>query len=278
MPSQLKFRLNSQFLLWCFLLTLLIIVTIPIFWAVLGGFKTNMEISNHPFALPKTWSFDNFIGAWEFGNFKTYSWNSAVITIGGMAVVVLTACPAGYAFAQLRFRMRDPLFYVFLLGLALPAQAIIIPLFYHMKSMGLINTHTGVVLASAAMALPFSVFLMRNTMRDIPPEMRESAFADGAGEWRTYFSIILPIAKPGVVALLVFTFMNIWNDFMIPLVLLVTNNKFTLSLGLLSFQSELLSDYGLVFGGTVISMIPSIIVFLIFQRQFVEGMSEGAVK
>ena len=278
MVSRLKLLRHPQFLIWSFLLVLLLIVTVPIFWAVLASFKTNMEIVNKPFALPKSWNFDNYIGAWELGNFKAYFWNSAIITIGGMILVVVVACPAGYAFAQIKFKGNSFLFYLFLLGMALPVQAIIIPVFYQLKSMGLVDSLTGVVLVSAGLALPFSIFLMRNTMKDIQKELRESAYVDGASEWRTFFSIMLPLAKPGVVALLVFTFMSIWNDFLLPLVLLISNDKFTLSLGLLSFQGENSTNFGLIFGGTVISMIPSIIVYLIFQRQFVEGLSEGSVK
>ncbi|OXM17003.1 carbohydrate ABC transporter permease [Paenibacillus herberti] len=269
---------NPQILLWAVLLVLLAIVTVPIFWAILASFKTNMEIVNQPFSLPKTWNFDNYVKAWNLGNFNSYFWNTTLITIGGMVLVLVVACPAGYAFAQMKFKGNNLLFYLFLLGMALPVQAIIIPVFYQLKTFGLVDSLSGVVLVSAGLALPFSVFLMRNSMKDIQKELRESAYVDGASEWRAFFSIMLPLAKPAVVALLVFTFMSIWNDFLLPLVLLISNDKFTLSLGLLSFQGENSTNFGLIFAGTVISMIPSIIVYLIFQRQFVEGMSEGAVK
>lgn len=269
---------NPQVLLWTVLLVLLAVVTLPIFWAVLASFKTNMEIVNQPFSLPKSWSFDNYAKAWDLGNFNTYFWNTAIITLGGMLVVLIVACPAGYAFAQIKFKGNNLIFYLFLLGMALPVQAIIIPVFYQLKSIGLVDSLSGVVLVSAGLALPFSVFLMRNTMKDIQKELRESAYVDGASEWKAFFSIMLPLAKPAVVALLVFTFMSIWNDFLLPLVLLISNENFTLSLGLLSFQGENSTNFGLIFAGTVISMIPSIIVYLIFQRQFVEGMSDGAVK
>lgn len=275
---RLYFRRHSEWVLWALLAVLLAMVCLPIVWAVLGSFKTNAEIVGSPFSLPKSWSLDNFTGAWQMGDFSAYFGNSAVIAIGSMALVVLAACPAGYAFAQIRFPGHKWIFYLFLIGMAMPVQAIIIPLFYQLKSLGLVNTLTGVVLVSSGLALPFSVFLMRNTMKDVPKQLRESAYIDGAGEWRTFFSIVLPLARPGIVALLVFTFMSTWNDFLLPLVLLVTEDKFPVALGLLSFQGENGSNLGYIFGGTVISMIPSIVVYLIFQRQFVEGMSAGAVK
>lgn len=278
MIALLKRRTSSQLMLWITLMALLLLIASPILFAILASFKTNIEIFTSPFSLPKSWSFDNIVNAWNLGNFKTYFLNSAFVTIIGMIIVVLVACPAGYAFAQLTFRGNNILFYLILLGMALPVQAIIIPIFYQLRSMGLVDSLSGVTLVSAGLALPFSIFLMRNTFRDVPKELRESSTIDGASEWRTFLSVMLPLAKPGVVALLIFTFMNIWNDFLLPLVLLTSQENFTISLGLYSFQGEQATNYALIFGGTVISMIPSIIVFLIFQRSFVEGMSEGANK
>ncbi|WP_159882038.1 carbohydrate ABC transporter permease [Paenibacillus puerhi] len=278
MRSGWSIQRNSQLILLIFLTLLLLLTIAPIFWAVLGSFKSNFEIVNHPFSLPSSWKWDNFIGAWELGNFKAYFLNSAFITVLGMILVGLVACPAGYAFAHFSFKGRDFLFYLFLIGMQLPVQAVIIPVFYQLKAMGLVDSLLGVTLVSAAEALPFSIFLMRNTFKDVPKELRESAWVDGATEWRTYLSIMLPLAKPGVVALLVFTFMNIWNDFLTPLVLLISNENFTLSLGLYSFTGENATNFSLIFAGTVISMIPSIVVYLIFQRQFIEGMSAGSVK
>ncbi|WP_066160305.1 carbohydrate ABC transporter permease [Halalkalibacter krulwichiae] len=278
MANLAKKQISGQRALILSLSVLLLFMIAPIIYAVLASFKTNMEIFSSPFALPQTWSFDNIISAWHVGNFQQYFFNSAFVTIGGMALVALVACPAGYAFAQLSFRGNNLVFYLILLGMALPVQAIIIPIFYHLRGMGLVDTLTGLTLVSAGLALPFSIFLMRNTFRDVPKELRESAMIDGAGEWKTYWKIMLPLAKPGVVALLIFTFMNIWNDFLLPLVLLMSQQKYTISLGLYSFQGEMATNYALIFGGTVISMVPSIIVYLIFQRSFVDGMSSGASK
>jgi ABC-type glycerol-3-phosphate transport system permease component len=271
-------RKVSQIILWGLLFIALVITVIPLLWTVAGAFKTNFEILDDPFSLPKTLDFKNIIQAWQLGNFKTYFFNSAFITIFSMIIVILTACPAGYAFAQMKFKGNNIVFYLFILGLAIPVQAIIIPIFYQLKSMGMVNTLTGVTLVSSSLALPFSIFLMRNSFKDVPVELREAAYIDGASEWKTYFTVMLPLAKPAVVALLVFTFMHIWNDFLLPLVLLIDDSKYTIAVGLYSFQGEFASDYGIIFGGTLISMVPSIIVYLIFQRQFIEGMSSGANK
>jgi ABC-type glycerol-3-phosphate transport system permease component len=268
----------SQKILWAVLLSLLFLVVAPLLWLILGVFKTNAEIFGSPFALPESWKLDNIISAWQLGNFQTYIGNSTIITVGGMLLVFLVACPAGYALAQLKFRGNQWLFYFFLLGLAVPVQSIIIPIFYQLKALGLINELLGIILVSVAIAIPFSVFLMRNSFKDIPSEMREAAIMDGASEWRCFITIMLPMAKPGIVTLMVFTFMSIWNDFMLPLVLLIDNSKYTLALGLYSFNQENVTNYGLIFGGTLISMIPSLIVYFIFQRHFTSGMTAGSGK
>lgn len=269
---------SKQKTLWTILFVLLLFMVAPIVWVILGAFKTNAEIFGQPFALPKSWDFSNLKDAWVIGKFGQYILNSAYITIGGMFLVFLVAGPAGYALAQMKFRGRSLWFFYFLIGLAIPVQSIIIPIFFQLKSMSLLDTLTGVMLVSAAIALPFAVFLMRNSFRDVPKEIREAAIVDGASEWRSYFSVMLPMAKPGVVTMMVFTFMQIWNDFMIPLVLLISDSNFTVALGLYAFNQEQSTQYSLVFGGTLISMIPSIIVYLIFQRQFVAGMAAGGGK
>lgn len=269
---------TGQIMITTILTVLLFVVIAPIIYAVLASFKTNMEIFSSPFSLPNNWNFQNIIDAWNVGNFQKYILNSMLVTVGGMLLVSIVACPAGYAFSKLTFKGNNILFYSILLGMSLPVQAIIIPIFFQLRSMGLVNTLIGLTLVSAAIALPFSIFLMRNTFRDVPREMRESAMMDGAGEWKTFITVMLPLAKPGLVALLIFTFMEIWNDFLLPLVLLMSQNKYTISLGLYSFQGEMATNYALIFGGTVISMIPSIIIYLIFQRSFIEGMTTGANK
>jgi ABC-type glycerol-3-phosphate transport system permease component len=273
-----KSKSLSQLVLWITLLVGLFLVASPILWVVLGAFKTNTEIFGSPFALPQSWKLDNIITAWNLGNFKTYLVNSILITAGGMLIVFLVACPAGYALAQLKFKGSKLMFYFFLLGIAIPIQSIIIPVFYQAKSFGLINTLTGITIISAALSLPFCVFLMRNSFKDVPSEIREAAVVDGAGEWKSYFMIMLPMAKPGVVTLMVYTFMHIWNDFLLPLVLLVSSDKYTLALGLYSFNQENVTEYGYIFGGTLISMIPSLIIYMIFQRQFISGMAAGSNK
>jgi ABC-type glycerol-3-phosphate transport system permease component len=269
---------GRQVILWVTLLILLSLSIMPIIWAVFGSFKTTEEIILQPFSLPSNWSFDNIIRAWTEGNFQTYFLNSTFLTLVTMLVVFIAACPAGYALAKFPFKGRNFLFYFFLAGMTLPVQSIIIPLFFQMRNMGMIDTLLGTSLVLGAVALPFSIFLMRNTFKDIPDEIKESAEMDGASEWRIFIQIMLPLAKPGISAMLVFAFLAAWNDFLIPYLLLLSKDNLTIPIGLYYFQGQHTTNYALIYGATLISMIPSIIVYLILQRQFIEGMAAGSAK
>ncbi|TVY10448.1 carbohydrate ABC transporter permease [Paenibacillus cremeus] len=269
---------TTQLLLWCAMMVLLVLLVTPITWVLFSSFKDNTDIMNHPFSLPSTLSLANYISALKIGKFYAFFSNTLYVTFFGLILGVGVATLAGYAFGQIRFWGREPLFYMFLLGLTLPSQTVIIPVFYLLKSMGLINTLWGVILASVGMGLSFGVFLMRNTFKGLPKELKESAYMDGAGEWRTFLWVMLPLAKPALVALVIFTFNGLWNEYLLPLVVLIKPDKFTIAVGLTAFQSEQYTNYSIIFAGAVISMIPSIILYLIFQRQFIEGLLSGAQK
>lgn len=269
---------NGQLLLRIVLILLLILLVTPVIWVILGSFKSNAEILNHPFGLPASFSFHNYISAWQLGHYGKYLSNTAYITFFGLILVVVVGSAAGYALAQISFKGRDLVFYLFLIGLTLPTQTIIIPLFYQLKSLGLVNTLWGVIFSMVGLGIPFGIFLMRNTFRDLPRELRESAYVDGAGEWRTFISIMLPMAKPGVLALVIFSFMSMWNEYLLPLVILIDPSKFTIVVGLSAFSTEQTTNYSAIFAGSVISMIPIVLVYILFQRQFIEGVVAGAQK
>ncbi|WNR46044.1 carbohydrate ABC transporter permease [Paenibacillus roseipurpureus] len=268
----------GQLLLRTVLTILLIMLVTPVIWVILGSLKSNTDILNYPFGLPTSFSFHNYISAWELGHFGKYLYNTAYVTFFGLILVVFVGSAAGYALAQISFKGRDLVFYLFLIGLTLPTQTIIIPLFYQLKSLGLVNSLWGVIFSMVGLGIPFGIFLMRNTFRDLPRELRESAYVDGAGEWRTFLSIMLPMAKPGVLALVIFSFMSMWNEYLLPLVILIDPSKFTIAVGLGAFQTEQNTNYSAIFAGSVISMIPIVLVYVLFQRQFIEGVVAGAQK
>ncbi len=268
----------AQIALWIVLFVLLILLVTPVIWTIFGSFKSNTDIFNHPFSLPSSLSFGNYVDAWELAHFNQYFYNTSFITVFGLVMIVCFATMAGYVFGQISFKGNNLLFYAFLVGMTLPPQTIIIPLFYQLKSLGLVNTLWGVVFASVGNGMPFAVFLMRNMFRGLPKELRESAYMDGAREWNIFLKVMAPLAKPGIFALVIFTFRDLWNEYLIPLVLLIHPDKFTIAIGISALQTEQSSNYSVIFAGAVISMIPILILYLIFQRQFIEGITSGAQK
>ncbi|WP_053207662.1 carbohydrate ABC transporter permease [Jiangella muralis] len=250
----------------------------PFAWVVFGAFKSQQEIFGSPLLLPQEWRWDNFATAWTTGNFGHYFANSMMVALAVTVLEVAVACPAGYAFAKTRLRNHAWVFYVYLFGLTLPVQAIIIPLFYQLQSYGLVNSRTGLSLVIVATAVPFAVFLMRSFFRDLPDAMVEAARIDGANEWKIFWRVMLPMATPGLLALAVFSFLGAWNEFLLALLLLTDDASRTLPLGLVRFQSEMTANYGALFAGIVLAMIPSVLVYVALQRSFIRGLSAGSVK
>lgn len=240
--------------------------------------KSQQDIFGSPLLLPQEWRWDNFATAWTEGKFGSYFVNSMLIAIGVTVLEVAAACPAGYAFAKTVLRHHPAAFYVYLFGLTLPIQAIVIPLFYQLRSYGLINSKTGLTLVIVATAVPFAVFLMRNFFRDLPDSLIEAARIDGANEWTIFWRVMLPMATPGLLALAVFSFLGAWNEFVLALLLLIDDANRTLPLGLVRFQTEMTADYGALFAGIVLTMIPSVLVYIVLQRSFIHGLSSGSVK
>jgi len=250
----------------------------PILFTILNAFRTNFEIMTSPFSLPETLNFDNFVGAWRVARFDLYIGNTLYVAILNVALVVLVASPVAYAFAKLRFPGNNLLFYALFIGLSIPEQSIILSVFFRMREFGMLNSLTYMSIAMVGMGMPFAIFLMRNIYRDIPSELRESASIDGANEWYIFLRIFFPLGKAGTMALIVFTFIGSWNVFMLPLVLLISPERQVIATAIAGFGGELTVNFGFIFAAAVISMIPSLIVYLLFQKSFTDGLSVGAVK
>lgn len=197
---------------------------------------------------------------------------SALITLSSLVINSM----AGYAFAKLQFRGRERLFRLLLLGLFIPPQVAMLPLFIMMRQAHLVNSFAAVILPS--MATVFGIFLVRQYMLSIPDELLDAARVDGASEWRIYWSIILPLATPVLVTLAIFVFMSAWNDFMWPLVVLTDNAKYTLPVGLANLSREHVQDTELMMAASVITLMPVLLLFLSLQRYYIRGIAAGAVK
>lgn len=251
---------------------------IPFLWVISSAFKDNSEIFGSGALLPEAWQWSNFSTAWTTGNFWVYFRNNVVVAVAATAIGIAVAAPAGYAFAKLALRRVPALFYLYLFGITLPIESIVVPLFYQVKAYGLVDNLLGLILALVGTSVPFGVYLMRNFFRDLPDSLAEAARIDGAGDWEVFWRIMLPLAKPGLLALGVFSFLGAWNEFLLLILLLISDENRTIPVGLVQFQQENMSDYGALFAAITLAIIPSILIYVVLQRSFISGLAAGASK
>ena len=193
-------------------------------------------------------------------------------------LVVLCAPLAGFAFAKMQFKGREPLFALFLAGLVVPAPSIIVALYGNLQVLGMIDSHIGVILPQAALLMPFSVFLMRTVMQDVPDELIEASLMDGATFFETFIRVVVPVVRPGLMSLILIVFLFSWQEYLLPLVVLQTESLKPITVGAASLQGRYGVDYGGIAAAGLIAFAPLVVLFLIMQRSFVRGISAGAVK
>ena len=257
---------------------LFIFAVAPLLLTWFTAFKTDQQQLASPYGLPLPPTLDNLNEAWTAGRFGIYFKNSVVISIADVIGMVIISSLAGYAFARLQFPGQKLLLYILLIGLTIPVAAIIIPLYLTMRDVHLLNTYGSVIVADIALAAPIFVFIMRAFFKDLPHELDDAARVDGANEFQIFWQIMLPLAKPGLMTVALLEFLWSWNDLLLPLVFLVTDELRTLPVGMLFFQGKFTIDYGLMSAGVLIISLPVTILFLIFQRDFVKGLASGALK
>ena len=228
------------------------------------------------FALPPTFSWHNYAAAWDQGGFGASFTTSIIVAVVMVPASVGLSVVAGYAFATMRFRGSKVLFYLFILGLIIPTEATIVPLYYDVKAIGLLDTYWALILLEVSGELAFGIFWMRAAFLSAPPSLLEAARIDGATSWKTLWHIMVPFARPAILTLAVLAFADSWNEFFLALVFTV--NHMTAPAGLASFSGKYTTDVPLVSAGAVIVAMPILIVFIIFQREFMRGMLTGAVK
>ena len=258
------------------LILLVIFFLVPLYWIVTGSFKDVIEINSRvPIWFPQNPTVDNYARLFEN---PAFLWLFNIVFISAMAMLLtcITAALAGYALGKKRFYGRAILFTIIICAMALPKQVIVIPLAQEMKLLHLSDTLWAVILPTVGW--PFGVFLMKQFSETIPNEILEAARVDGAGELKTFFSVVFPMIKPGIGALAIFTFVNTWNDYFLQLVMLTSKEKWTLPLAIANLQGEMSSDFGLIMAGAALAAIPIIVVFIAFQKYFTQGIAMGAVK
>jgi multiple sugar transport system permease protein len=261
-------------------MTIIIILTIifmfPFYWIITGAFKPqNVTVQIPPQWFPINPTFSNFTELAK-NPLAMWTFNSFFIAFATMVVVCLTATMAGYALAKKRFPGRNIIFWTLIVAMALPKQVVMIPLFTILSKFGWINSYAGLILPAAAW--PFGVFLMKQFSQGVPGELLEAAKIDGCNELRIFWNIVIPLVKPGVGALAIFTFISSWNDYFMQLIVIRSSNKFTLPLGVALMQQEFTTNYGAIMAGAALASLPMIIVFICFQNYFTQGITMGAVK
>lgn len=255
-----------------------IISLYPTVIMLLTALRPASSVTQSPIALPNELYWKNIAAAWTQGRFGHYLLNSTIIVIPTVIGVVALSCLAGYGISRFRFPFRTTIFYTIVLGLTVPFQSVMIPLYYQLLAMKLLGTYWAVILPGIAFGLPFGIFLMQAFFEDLPHELADAARVDGCSEWRIFRSVMLPLAWPAVSTLIVFQFMRTWNEFLMPLLYLQTESLRPVPLGLMFFQGRYTIDIGMIAAGVTVASIPVIAVYLIFQRQFVKGLTAGAVK
>lgn len=265
----------------CLLYVVLIILTfamlVPFAWMFSASLKLDKDVFIFPIQwIPENPRWRNYLDIWTKIPLMTFVLNTVKITLIVTALQLLTSSFAAYAFAKLKFRYKDTLFMAYIATIAVPWQVYMVPQFMMMRNFGLNDSHLAIIFLQAFSA--FGVFMMRQFYQGIPDELCEAARIDGMSEYQIYARIMLPLSKPALSTLTIFTFVNTWNDFLGPLIYLKTEAKKTLQLGLKMFISQYSSEYGLIMAASVLSLIPVLIVFLSLQKHFVEGVAATGVK
>lgn len=250
----------------------------PLMIMFLSGFKSANEIFSNPFGLPEKWNLTSYIAAWKDANFGDYFLNSLIVTGISILLIIIISSMGAYVLARYEFPGRRLVFLYILAGLALPIRLAVIPLFVMIRSLNLQDTLIALFLIYTAGGLSFSTFLLTNFFRSIPLELEESARIDGAGYFRLYWTINLPLIRPALATIAVFNFNRIWNDFFFALIFISSESKKTIPLGIQNFFGEYTVRWDMLFAGLNIAVIPVIIFFIILSRQFIGGLVEGAVK
>ncbi len=261
------------------ILGIVFVVTVaPVLLMLTSTFKTRAEISQDPIALPTRISLDNLSKAWVQGRFGRYAWNSIIITIPTVLGVLALSCLAGYGFARHQFFGKRFLFILFLVGLMVPFQSIMIPLYFDLQRMRILGTYLAMILPAIGLGLPFGIYLMQAFFRGLPQELSDSAKVDGCNELQVFWHIILPLTTPAVSSLAIFQFVWTWNAFLMPLIYLNKEVLRPMTLGLMFFQGRYTSDYSMISAAVTITSLPLIIVYILLQRQFLRGLTAGAIK
>jgi multiple sugar transport system permease protein len=251
---------------------------LPLLFMAATAFRTQRDWDNSRIGLPTTFSFGAFARAWTDANIGTYFRNSVIVTTSTVALTVVCATLAGYGFAKLRWRLRGVVYLFVLAWIAIPPLLLMVPIYVEMVQLGLLDTYGAVIFLYTALNLPFNVYLMTAFFRSVPDELTEAARVDGAGLHRIFLRVMVPLAKPAIATLVIFNVLWAWNEFLFALLMLQSDSVKTLTVGVLQLQGRFTTDYPALMAGLLITSLPVIAAYLVFQRHLVRGIAAGAVK
>lgn len=259
-------------------LAIALINVYPMVFSIFCSSKGNLEIFSSFTSLPKKLRFENYVTAWQVGNIGRYFLNTIILAVGTLAISGLFGAMASYILAKFHFKGKSKLYLLFISGMMIPIQAVLIPLSYLFGKMGIMNNYPVLMLLYAAFCFPMTVLILTGFMNGIPTELEEAMVIDGASIYQVFFKMILPLSVPGIVSVSIFNFIQVWNNLLFPLIFISDKNKGTISMGLLAFFGEYSTDYSASMAGICLTTIPVIIAYVLFQEKIENGLMSGAVK
>ena len=277
-PKQVK-KLNlSKKLLQVLLLFVAVIQVYPLIWMVLFSLKDNSEIFYSNVAgLPKIWRWENYVNALS-GDLLSYFMNSVFYTVVTVAVSGLVSAMAAYAITRLKWRFNNIVLSLFLLGIMIPIHAALLPLYMVLDRIKLMDSYWALLIPYIAFAIPMNVFILTGFLKSVPKELEEAAFIDGCSIYGTFFRIILPIIKPALATISIFTFLGTWNELMFANTFVNSSKYRTLTVGIMSFAGQYSTDWGLIGAGMVIGTLPTVLIYFLLSKQVQESLTAGAIK
>ena len=264
---------------WFLIIFFAVYTLFPLIWLIISSLKTNFEfLAGSPFALPKIPQWKNYTNALSVAGLGRMLLNSVFVGLAATAVNVIIASMGAYCISRFRFKGREKIFTLFTAGILVPLNALMVPYFVIINKLGLYNTYGGMILLYCAIGIPMSTFLIRGLMDSVPMELEEAAYIDGCGFFGRFFYLILPLSRTGIVTAATFEFLTCWNEFVFANLIVSSEKLRTIQVGIRYFTNQFSTDYVSMYAAIVISIIPSILGYIIFPEQIIAGMTSGAVK
>ena len=260
------------------LLLLALFALVPVLLLALNSLRTTQEIGANPFALPESWLFSNYAEAWDQGDFSTTMVNTVILTGGTIIGVVIIGGLAAFSLARFRFPGANALSFYLLVGTSVPALVFMVPLYFMWAQIGLVNSLFGLIIIYVALNSPFATYLLRSFMISIPADYEEAARIDGASDLQVFTQIIVPLAWPGFLTMVLVVGLAVWNEFLFAVTFLQRDELKPIATSVQSFQTRYSRDWGLTSAASMIMVVPIVILFLLLQRQFIEGLTRGGLK